>query len=98
MRTTKPIKVESGVPIPTSNEHLWGPVRKAVNRMKIGESFLVETLAQVNNALVSASDAGVTITTRKENGCGYRIWKVSNQPAKRGAGKPPNHTGERGRK
>jgi len=66
--------------------------------MEVGQSLLVQTISQRNSALRAGYRGGFTVTTRKENGCGYRIWKVSNQPAKRRAGKPPNHTGERGRK
>jgi len=64
------------------------PMTKRIAEMEIGQSILVDTHKDRCHALNFGRLNGITLSTRKENGAGYRIWKTSDEPAKRKSGKP----------
>lgn len=70
------IKIETGIPIPFGNyrsDSNLGQLRGALQKMKAGDSFIWP-----NNKLLfdAARLSGTKIKTRKENGSGYRVWRV----------------------
>lgn len=69
--------VEPGIPIPP--RCAFGVWRDTVLKMKPGDSFKVETCNQRDTVLTHYSKKinGIVLTSRKLNGSGYRIWRVS---------------------
>lgn len=73
------LKIEDGVPIPPNGRNA-GPVRLALEAMKVGQSmFVPRCLCAPGSAQAIASnvgrDLGRAFTTRKE-GDGRRIWRI----------------------
>lgn len=52
-------------------------VGKALLQIKAGQSFSVKREEERRSALTTAKRLGVKVTSRKVDGKGYRIWRVS---------------------
>ena len=69
------ITIERNVPIPrrykSRNEY-----PTILGSMKVGESFVLETDSQRQGFLSAAKRYGFSITSRKIDGGGYRVWRV----------------------
>lgn len=66
--------IENGIAVPPAR--MPTPNKRLMLKMKIGDSFLVDSNAERKSFFQSAENCGVTIITRKENGKGIRIWRV----------------------
>lgn len=76
MKPSPPIIIENGIMLPKGNQSPAGrtaQLREAISKMKFGQSFM-----WADNFLPydAAEQIGATISTRKINGSGYRVWKV----------------------
>lgn len=78
----KTLVIEKNIPIPT--RYIAGSamdaMRKAFNKMRIGDSFIFEGN---KHPYIAARDAGIRIKTQKISGQGYRIWKIGNVTTKK---------------
>ena len=77
-----PIKLQKGIPIPQKNSGPRSEVGEALRKMKVGESFDVDssTIARTN-LYVLAGQAEIKITVRaffneKTNQKLYRVWRI----------------------
>lgn len=69
------IKIECGIPAPTGRESGKQEVlRQAFRKMKSGDSFLWTCPRSVYR---TAQLMGIKVRTRKLNGEGYRVWRIS---------------------
>jgi hypothetical protein len=74
----KAIKIESNVPLPppTSGPHK-GPLRLAIESMKVGQSFVIgRDETKLNQLYKVARTVGVKVATRQVNCESRRIWRV----------------------
>lgn len=75
---TEPIQITTGIPVPPgrSRNHCgMGRMRTALSTMQVGDSFLWES--DNRHPYGAAKSVGVKITTRKENGGGWRVWRIA---------------------
>lgn len=73
--------IESHVPMPEGRFHdngLYATLRKTLKEMTDGQSFVWSENTMIYRA---AQEAGVKVKTRKINGEGYRVWRVSLKKA-----------------
>lgn len=68
------IKIENGVPIPP--RFLGHSLAKIIYGMKPGQSFVMSS-ARAEYAYTVAKQIGVHVVTRKLNGSGVRVWRVT---------------------
>jgi hypothetical protein len=68
------VKIESGVPIPPRES--GGKWRMLIWGMNVGDSFLVPTNGERCAVISAAIQLSISVTTRKVNGEGYRIWRL----------------------
>lgn len=69
------IRLENNIPIPP-RQAIAGTLAQIIGGMKIGQSFLA-TQARAQYAHQVAQCLGITVVTRKVNGEGVRVWRVS---------------------
>lgn len=74
------IIIERGIPPPTltrrgrpSHTGLW---QRILASMGPGDSFVVPSYDQTCNVRKAASSRGLRVITAKENGRGFRIWRL----------------------
>ncbi len=67
------IKIEKGIKIP-ERESISNAVKNALLKMKKGDSFLYSF--DRRTVLRLARKMKIKILTRKENGSGFRIWRI----------------------
>jgi hypothetical protein len=72
---TPAIKIEKGIPISPKHhpDSECDALREAISRMKPNESFLYPSNKPLYRV---AASLGITIVTRKQNGTGYRVWRM----------------------
>lgn len=71
--TPWPPKIERGYPDPrTTRAKKWG----FMLNLKPGQSFMVSTDTLRRTALVYARKHGLSATSEKVNGCGYRVHRI----------------------
>jgi hypothetical protein len=68
------VKIDSSVPTPASRRAKL-PIKETLAQMSPGDSVLVDTLSIVSSFSAAAKRAGVTITSKKEDGK-IRIWRT----------------------
>lgn len=68
------ISVETGIPMPIGRGGKLSAIRSALQAMKPGDSFIWEDHKAPYDA---AKQLNIKITTRKVNGEGYRVWRVT---------------------
>lgn len=66
-------KIEKGIPIPSKSP--ISPVRIALSRLLVGDSFLAKTSRQPQISRIS-HELGVRVTTRKVEEGIIRVWRV----------------------
>jgi len=66
------VKIQSG-PVPPRYKN-W--MRDTLKKMRNGQFFEVADDSARKSALRVAKDAKIKVTTRKQNGKGYRIWRT----------------------
>ncbi len=71
------VSIEEGIK-PAFPRGIWGDV---FTQMKDGESFFVPTASLQSCILTAAKRAGVLASSEKQNGGGFRIWRVCKTPA-----------------
>lgn len=73
-------KIEKGIPIPRED---YGTPYRFLKQLKVGDSFVVESVSKVRMHLKNSVRHGVLITSRKVDGVGYRIWRIARKPTNR---------------
>lgn len=73
------MKIEKGIPIPKCDRSHWWAVLIA---MTPGDSFRVETDRERLSILRCAQRYGVPVTSRKLDGNGYRVWRLTTKQIK----------------
>lgn len=76
MRKIHMPKIEKGIPVleRTASNRTW---RNLLEKMSIGDSFVVLREPERRSVIRSAHYAGMKVVTRKVNGEGWRIWKMN---------------------
>jgi hypothetical protein len=69
----KKFQINKGVAIPPKQR---GVVADLIRTMHVGDSFLVDRERSRMQAFEAARRIGVTITTRKIDGQGFRVWRT----------------------
>jgi len=72
------VKIEKGIKLPPGRCALEGQLyqlRSVLDSMQAGDSFLWKQPS--HNAYKAANQLGIKISTRKINGSGYRIWRIT---------------------
>lgn len=64
------LKIESGIPAPDKRSEY----KVVFDKMKAGDSFVVDKLERRNRAYNVGSRLGHKITSKKIDGVGYRVW------------------------
>lgn len=67
------LPIDHNVPMPKrrSNE-----LRATLEKLRTGDSFVVSTNAKRQQTIAIAYTLDMKVTTAKESGKGYRIWKI----------------------
>lgn len=66
-------KIEKGIPLPDEQKTKY---KETVSKMKFGDSFLVGTQTEAMCAKRAGAKLKIKLTCRKQNGTGYRIWRI----------------------
>ena len=73
--------IEKGITMPAPIEHgraesVCKDIRATLEAMQAGDSFVIDSHREQTLALRTAQRMGLTVTTRKLNGGGVRVWLV----------------------
>lgn len=69
------IKIEKNIPIPTIQNGRLPYLKKALEKMDYGDSFLVDKETKRGSARIVAKRLGITVVTKRVKN-GFRIWKI----------------------
>lgn len=72
----KEISIQRNIPLPP-RACLTGPIRRAMRKMKIGDSILITSCGDNSLPYHCARAEGISITIRKTNKEGWRIWRTA---------------------
>jgi hypothetical protein len=71
----KPIEIEHGIPIPEA-KHKRSAVYVAVQKLRVGDSFLTPAGTPLATPYTVAQRLGVKISSRKVDDNCIRIWRI----------------------
>lgn len=66
--------IEQGIPVP-NNGSRKGALRMTLEKLQVGESFVVPSKGERSHAITSAGLVGIKVKTASIK-YGYRIWRI----------------------